>query len=267
MGSLKNEWDKDGKYYPEWDNREWNSDGRYRLPLVFDKFWFFNDHCDPSVLVYDGPAALKSDKIELPVHFPSAEQDEVAFSFIKGIIPRKPTHEEFIALMYPSMAGAYDMFDITKQEEVDFPNLVNKCWWVSEAVGMGAYNCMGYCTGLLKVEENFRKELSLEQELVRFFGEKEDLEAGYKMIEDFGLIKVIGNSADAIRDEKSKVVVFSQSHVAIKSWFLKTNERLWESKIGGGYSQRYQSRRILHSLKDLEGGHYGNVIAYYKYPG
>ena len=182
--------------------------------------------CDPSELKFTGPKS-QADKPETIVDVDGETLEDLARRVWIGIQPRVPTQAEFLNTVK------------------HFKALANRCWWVTDDLGKGMYNCYGFTV--------FEEEGTL-----RVLAPSPTVE-GFYDARDFKLIKKKGKKIPSA----AVVAYFGESHVAMKSHYKHKGTVLWESKLGS-YGTKFETMRILHYLHDLDGGLYGDATEFYR---
>jgi hypothetical protein len=186
--------------------------------------------CLPDLLVFDGPTDEQPDSVTI-----KQELDLALGRQIEGEL----RGEVWAILIKGILPRAASEFEKEFTNPGMFPNLPGTCWWVRDDAGTGLYNCTGHCAAPESGE----------------FRPIEPFDPKY--FEDLGFQKITAPYLFSYIPDEAVLAHFSEGHTARKSSYKLGDERLWESKLGPAF-------RILHSLKALEGGHYGDVMEYWE---
>jgi hypothetical protein len=239
MAGLKNPWEKGGRYYPGWDSK--TAFAGSEAPENITAAIGIPESCDISLLNYTGLPELKSTRSVITNDdlAGAGDQDKMYLVFMLGIVPRSPTEAEY------------------KSVTEKFPLLQNACWWITDDQGQGAYNCYSYCMGRLQIMDNINKGIDPSIALHDAGSVHEDFEEVRKFFSSKGL-----HYTTDLNTPSPSIASFQDKHTAWRSSYQYSNTVLWESKLGY-WGSKTETVRILHFLKDLEGGPYGNINGYF----
>ena len=125
-----------------------------------------------------------------------------------------------------------------------FPGLKANCWWYLTSTEDGSYNCYGYS---LAAGRRGMGNIDPHIDQVEVNPGKTNVERAQSYFDRKGY---------SYSPQDGEIAYFSEGHVAFKSQHRFQGRQLWESKLGVG-------PLILHELEHLEGGKYGDVVAFF----
>jgi hypothetical protein len=173
------------------------------------------------------------------VKFGHVRADKQNAVIIRGIAPRPPNVGEY-------------------KDTVDkFAGLAKTCWWMTDdfSGSLGSYNCYGYVIAREAVEKG--ENVRVCEPGWEIPPNNESLKAYDTFFGLYGYVRIPEPVGTEI-PQLARIAWFSEKHVALRSDYGYKGEDQWESKIGNdGY-------RILHPLRALEKGLYGDVVHWYR---
>ncbi len=192
--------------------------------------------CPASELEYIGPTP----KVAKPasVDFNSVPAETQDATIILGIEPRPPTPDE-----YRTIVGLCS-------------GLADSCWWITEDFSVGGYNCFGHVVAreAAAAGDKLRSRYPANEVAKHVEGSLDTYDTFFGK---YGYTRFPEPATDAV-PPSARIAWYSGPHVALRSDYAYKGAVLWESKLG-----EFQVR-ILHALRAVEGGEYGDLGWWYR---